>query len=274
MRQIYLIIFLCLVIFICLVITLRSFLKEIYIAENFINDSRKKWVLAFGGGDTKFHNAAYRVSNEISHIEVFDEKHILTDTDLKKDTIFWEKHKQFIENNKRGYGYWIWKPYIIMKTLEKMDDNSILLYIDSGCEVISNETSHNKMMDLIERCNENTILYTSTYLKESTWTKMDLFEYMGLKDKKIMDSDQLQAGVIFMKKNDTTLKFTKEWYENAFVYNNINDTPSISLNDGSFKEHRHDQSVFSLLIKKYNWDTKEHLISDTFPILASRKRHG
>ena len=52
---------------------------------------------------------------------------------LKKDSEFWVKHGNFIENNKRGYGYWLWKSYIVKKQLELMKEGDILLYADSGC---------------------------------------------------------------------------------------------------------------------------------------------
>jgi hypothetical protein len=35
------------------------------------------------------------------------------------------------------------------------------------------------------------------------------------------------------------------------VYNLINDSPSVEKNHSSFFEHRHDQSIFSCLRKKY-----------------------
>ena len=41
-------------------------------------------------------------------------------------------------------------------------------------------------------------------------------------------------------------------YNYACTYHNIDDTPSIIPNYPNFKEHRHDQSIFSLLTKKYN----------------------
>ena len=34
--------------------------------------------------------------------------------------------------NPRGSGYWIWKSQIILQTLEKMEKNDMLIYIDSG----------------------------------------------------------------------------------------------------------------------------------------------
>lgn len=43
-----------------------------------------------------------------------------------------------------------------------------------------------------------------------------------------------------------------EWYELGCDYHNIDDSPSILKNIDGFIEHRHDQSIFSLLTKKYN----------------------
>lgn len=37
-----------------------------------------------------------------------------------------------IWNAKRGAGYWIWKPYIIDKTLNQLKQNDYLLYMDAG----------------------------------------------------------------------------------------------------------------------------------------------
>ena len=34
---------------------------------------------------------------------------------------------------KRGGGYWIWKPYIIWKTLQDVEDGDFVCYIDSAC---------------------------------------------------------------------------------------------------------------------------------------------
>ena len=43
--------------------------------------------------------------------------------------------KIMITKNPRGYGYWLWKSYIIKKTIEKMSDDDILLYLDCGYEI-------------------------------------------------------------------------------------------------------------------------------------------
>ena len=67
------------------------------------------------------------------------------------------------------------------------------------------------------------------------------------------------------------------YYCIATNYHFIDDSPSILKNDNSFSEHRHDQSIFSLLIKsnKYKLNTKNNVIRESdININISRKRNG
>ncbi len=66
---------------------------------------------------------------------LFNKIYSFTEQDLINDSDFWNKHKDFILKNKRGYGYWVWKPYLISKILKEINDNDILLYLDAGCEL-------------------------------------------------------------------------------------------------------------------------------------------
>jgi hypothetical protein len=74
-------------------------------------------IVSFGSHDN-YIDAANRISNQAKKLNIFDTINIYTGDDLKKDNDFWDKHGTFIENNKIGYGYWIWKPYLIYKTIE------------------------------------------------------------------------------------------------------------------------------------------------------------
>lgn len=72
-----------------------------------------------------------------------------------------------------------------------------------------------------------------------------------------MDLDKLNTpqnagGLILILKNDLTYKIINEWYKICEIYDLINDSKSECDEYNEFKEHRHDQSVFSLLSKKYN----------------------
>ena len=235
--------------------------------------------LTFGGGGQNYYDAVNRIKNEFYQTNVFDEIIAYTDSDLKKYPEFLEKHSEFIQNNKRGYGYWVWKPYLIMKTLEMMNENDILFYLDVGCEIIDySKNAIHLLKGIIDKCEKYNILYTETGHNEKSHTKMDVFNYMGLiYNNQIMDSMQYQTGVIIIKKTVINTSFVKDWYNIICNYNLVNDSKSVLPNHSSFIENRHDQSIFSLLLKtdKYNhMNTENNILKKPYPILTSRKRHG
>ena len=71
-----------------------------------------KIFLTFGTSG-KYEKRAERIVLLIKKLNIFDKVILLTEKYLKKDSIFWNQHNKFIESNKRGYGYWLWKSYII-----------------------------------------------------------------------------------------------------------------------------------------------------------------
>jgi hypothetical protein len=62
------------------------------------------------------------------------------------DLEFKSKNKNIIEK-KRGGGYWIWKPYIILDMLNKINDSDYLIYMDSGANLIGNPQKYLEMID-------------------------------------------------------------------------------------------------------------------------------
>ena len=96
------------------------------------------------------------------------------------------------------------------------------------------------------------IIGSSYPSEEKKWTKMDLIEYLGMNNEECLNSYQYQGGVNLFYKCDLTMRFVKEWFNICCKYSLLDDSPSIIPNDPSFCEHRHDQSIFSILFKKYN----------------------
>jgi len=50
-------------------------------------------------------------------------------------TDFYRNNLEILES-KRGAGYWLWKPFYIYESLNKIDDGDILFYSDSGIKII------------------------------------------------------------------------------------------------------------------------------------------
>jgi hypothetical protein len=206
--------------------------------------------ICFGGPNTIYHNAIKRLHNQALSFNLFDSITCYTEKDLMSDSTFWNKHGNFILSNRRGYGYWIWKPYLIYKKLSEIDTNDILLYLDSGCEL--NINGKLRLLELIKLTQQKLILATSSLQTELIYSKQDLIEFMSMQSHPLLTQSQAQAGALIIKKCQTTIDFYKEFYQICQNYHFIDDSPSKLQNHHSFKEHRHDQSVFSLLLKKYN----------------------
>lgn len=168
----------------------------------------------------------------------------------------------FLTENSRGHGYWIWKPFIICEYLKKISENDILVYADIGCEFSS--AGGKIFSDYLLHLKKNNFLIFSTYNghSETVWTKKELLDLFNLPQNKIIE-EQVAATFFLLKNNHISRKIMQEWLNIAksknFIY--INDVCSITRNP-EFIEHRHDQSIFSLLMKKYN-----------IPILRERTYH-
>jgi hypothetical protein len=103
---------------------------------NYYMSSQRKIFLTFGGPTANFHNRVVALSRQAETLRVFDEVRGITDLELKEShPIFWDEHNDFLMNNKRGYGFWFWKPYIIRATLHDVETNDIVIYMDAGCTI-------------------------------------------------------------------------------------------------------------------------------------------
>lgn len=202
-------------------------------------------------GNSNFYGALERINKEAIKFELFEKIFIYNDKDLKNDDKFWKEHGNFIEKNSRFYGYAIWKPYLILKSLEKINYGDILLYCDAGCEL--NYKGKERFLEYINIINSNdkSVLCFELKQMEYMWNKMDLIEKLNMNDDKYLNTFQNAATMSMYYICKETRDLVNEWYDLCCDYHNIDDSPSIKKNLETFIEHRHDQSVFSLLIKKY-----------------------
>ena len=218
------------------------------------------------GSHANYIDAANRLINQAKQLNIFKETILYTPDYLQKDPDFWTTHGNFIMNNRRGYGYWLWKSYLIKKKMENMADNDILLYLDGGCEL-----SVGRKKELLECINtvKTDKIVGSTICTEKYWNKMDLIEKLGMNANEYLDTPQRQGGTNLFLVCKETRQLVNEWYELCCDYHNVDDSASVIPNLKCFREHRHDQSIFSLLTKKYNLFSKKNL-SDAVHIIRNR----
>ncbi|RCR67628.1 hypothetical protein [Larkinella punicea] len=168
----------------------------------------------------------------------------------------WLKKKKFYNENtfilsqSRGAGYMIWKPFIILETLNKVSPLDYIIYADSDMVFMKS------IEPLFKICSDNNglMIFDNSTHKNSTWTKRDCFILMDADKEEYYDNYQCMSGFIVLQKRDWVIHLMTEWLEYARDYRNSTDSENElgypNLLD--FIEHRHDQSILSILYKKYN----------------------
>lgn len=182
------------------------------------------------------------------------------------DSEFRDKNKKILIQ-KKGNGYWLWKPYFLKKVYERSNTGDIIIYTDSG--LIFNK----EITELIEKFIEQNLdfYFYDLPLLEQQWTKNKVINYfreMGLRT--IEFKNQLSANFFIIKKTDKTEIIVNEYLRICQIEGMLDDT--LEDEQEYFINHRHDQSILSMLahlhkIKKY----KDQTDYGTFPLRYYQK---
>lgn len=156
------------------------------------------------------------------------------------------KRNHLILSVKRGAGLWLWKPYFILETLKKMSDGDYLFYTDAGVIVLK---PISLLLPSLEATGQDIMTYELPLL-EKEWTKQETINFI-LGDKECNDN-QILATYILIRNTPKSREFISEWlkYMRSPICSspeNQTETPNLP----NFIEHREDQSVLSLLCRKY-----------------------
>jgi hypothetical protein len=168
------------------------------------------------------------------------------------------RKNEFILQYPRGAGYWVWKPYIIYHTLRTLQKDDILFYSDAGAEFISSLDEY--MFDLCHQDPVGVILFKNNPQNlNKIWTKRDCFYYMNADQEEYINSPQLTATFQLCRKTEESLEFYRQYLDYSQDPRIITDAQNTCglPNYPEFQDHRHDQSILSLLQLKHKLTTYE-----------------
>ena len=190
---------------------------------------------------------------------------------------------QPILNQRFGGGFWIWKIQVIKQKLHQIPDDDFLIYLDAGCIFnIEAEQKFNEYIEIVQKSEYGILSFQMTF-PEREWTTRQVFEHLKVEQNDpVALSGQLVGGIIVMRKCEHVLKIVEQilevYTQNPLLitntYNSINQYPY-------FKDHRHDQSISSIIRKNLgteilpdetyfeNWDSDE---AKKYPFWAKRRR--
>lgn len=197
-------------------------------------------IVAINFADKTFYFS--QILNKISALFIGKVNNVISYNPNNIDEKFYGDNIEFFENNKRGFGLWLWKPYFISRTLSTLNYGDYLVYSDSGSVYLKS------IRGLINKMKENNddILLTQIPLFEIQYTSEFVFKFYNANNFKW--TNQIQAGFILIKKTQFSEKFIKDWLNGCLNFDLLSGS-NYKKESKEFISHREDQSILSIIAK-------------------------
>ena len=207
----------------------------------------------------KFQMETARKYGKVSQTMIFNLKDM--DENFKRD------NKDILEaGGERRKGCYLWKPYFVNKAFSQITIGDYIIYLDAAGNYYRSNV--NEIIQYMEKKGLEIIGSRKYKYLEKHWTKRDAFVLMDCDTEEYTNQYQCYAGFLIAKKTEKTIKFFDEWLMHAQNYNIITNAPNVCGKEDyeGFEEHRFDQSILSILLKKYGAKTIETLPVPEFHI--------
>ena len=171
---------------------------------------------------------------------------IIYDNDFIKNLPYYNVHRNILEKVSFGFAY---KAICLYETMREMEYGDVVMWADSN-HIITKDPSIFINMAIEHGAFVRNHIWV--YYPQKDWCHRDTFVNMECDEEKYWDSFQHQDNVFALCKNEKTVSFCVEWfyycldYKTMFGEGKYEDFPT-------FKHHRHNQAIFSILCHKYNF---------------------
>ena len=169
----------------------------------------------------------------------------------------WDEFKKVYDNpvfkDKRGLGYWSWKPIIILDALRNLSEGDAVLYHDSGRPCYNWHIDHNLQSfshHVLQHHNGLGIVFGPW--NHGNMTKRDCLAKMNCDTHSYRAHKQLSATWSLWHKNSFCLSVLEEWKQWVLDPSRIvTDDPSQLEEYENYKSHRHDQSILTNIVLRH-----------------------
>jgi hypothetical protein len=164
------------------------------------------------------------------------------------DASFASRNRHILDQE-RGNGYWLWKPYFIRHVLQTLRPDDYLFYCDAGAHFLA---PIDPLVAVMQRDDQDVLVFELS-LPEGDWTKRDAFVLLDCDRPEFVQSRQRLASFHLWRNSERARAIVDEWLQAAQDERLSTDTPNQCglPNHPGFEEHRHDQSLLSLVTKKH-----------------------
>lgn len=155
-----------------------------------------------------------------------------------------------ILQEKTGAGYWLWKPYLILKTLQNVPEGSIVMYADSGLVIrkpiqqyLSKQFTQNK--DILAFAYDPKMQGVA-----ATIASGDTFVALNCTDEYCRNGHHVWAGILAVRNSKQSRAFIQEWLKYCEKDDILQGTILNTANYPEFTHHQHDEAILSVLVNR------------------------
>lgn len=236
-----------------------------------------------GFGSKDYSKAAQRLYSQAAKLKVFRKIFVFTEfsqvfnfKDIKLYTNLSSKYP-------RGHGLWSWKPAIIYEVMKSVPLNSVIFYIDAGCEI--SVFGKNRLINHIKNVSIHDSLFFWIPFKEFEWTQRSVLNEFRLRNND--STSQIQATWFGLVNNKKWQAFVLAWKEKCLERKLFFSDFNSSKSSSGLISHRDDQSILSCMLKHNNigfilpWE--DHFLPELYyenswvllaPVHTLRNRYG
>lgn len=207
----------------------------------------KKIFLSYG--NHRYKQSSLRIKAEALATDWFDDVRVFSTGDL---TVQFREDFAAVLSQPRGAGYWLWKLDLLEQAFAHGASGDLVFYCDAGCSVNRLASARfQEYVDLLAASDHGMISFQMGF-PEETYTTQECFEALGVPEgSDIRVSGQIAATVIIAKVCEPAAVILREFrrlmQRDPLVITDYYNAHQLPF----FIDHRHDQSIFSILRKQF-----------------------
>jgi hypothetical protein len=159
---------------------------------------------------------------------------------------WFEEHPELLRGRTRGHGWWSWKPWCVRRTLDRhAAPGDVVVYCDAAMAFEA------PLAPYVAAARHVLLFRLGGWAEHDytnrRWTKRDAFTLMGMTSDTHADAVQVNAALQLYRHTPQALAFLDDYLAWCRRVEVLDDDSRALQNDPGFRDHRHDQSVVSLL---------------------------
>ncbi|MEY4560665.1 MAG: hypothetical protein RL460_643 [Actinomycetota bacterium] len=213
----------------------------------------KRLLVTFGDGGDDFRAAAIRLAEQGASTGLFDTCLSVSESGLESSSQSFRDFRPSLEQlDVWPLYYRAVKPWLLEAALRgQFGDFHCVMYADAGCEFSTSAVARHLLKKRLDLACRFGAFAEKTNLQELHWTKLRTLTELEVTSVEATDC-QFQATWFVMRNDVSAKEFARRWIALSSPERGLWQDPSSPEEAGhNLVEHRRDQSIFSILFRRY-----------------------